>query len=316
MAEKVEYANNRGTEGTDYSGDLFLKDTLAYLNAQASSHQPFFLHVSLQQPHADLCVPDKWKQPFIDRFEDQPFAGNSYRAEPHPKATFAGMVTYLDDTVGQILRKLQDLEISENTLVIFSSDNGAMSEGGWSRENFRSSGVLRGGKRDLYEGGVRVPTIARWPGTIEGGSESDHVSAFWDFVPTVCELAGIDIPADTDGISYAPTLTGEGKQRKHDYLYWEFHEQGGKQAVRQGRWKGVRLGVQKDMFAPLELYDLESDLTESHNVADEHPDIVAHLAAIMEQAHRRNERFLFDAEKIDTAVGRSVPVDPAVSLGR
>ncbi|WP_197528641.1 arylsulfatase [Aeoliella mucimassa] len=199
----VEYPNNHGKEGDQYSGDLFLSDALDYLDTHAS--EPFFLHLSLQQPHADLNVPTQWKEPFLGKFDEVPYKGDHYRSEPNPKATFAGMVTYLDHSVGQIVAKLNELGIAENTLVIFSSDNGAMSEGGWNRDYFNGSGQYRGGKRDLYEGGIRVPTVAWWPGTIAPVSKSDHMSAFWDFLPTACELAGVDSPDDIDGISFAPT---------------------------------------------------------------------------------------------------------------
>ncbi|MGI9456400.1 MAG: sulfatase-like hydrolase/transferase, partial [Aeoliella sp.] len=276
-----------GKEGEQYSGDLFLAAALEYVEDHATG--PFFLHLSLQQSHADLAVPDKWKKPFIGKFEDEPYEGGHYRAEPHPKATFAGMVTYLDDTVGQITGKLRELGIADNTLLIFSSDNGAMSEGGWHRNNFNSSGPLRGGKRDLYEGGIRVPTIAWWPGKIAAGGQTNHVSAFWDFLPTACELAGAVTPEKIDGISYAPTLLGQGKQEQHEHLYWEFYEQGGKQAVRMGKWKGIRLNVSRDLDGPIELYDLSSDLGEANNVATEHPGIVAQITAAMRSAHIDSE---------------------------
>ncbi|MDA8745419.1 arylsulfatase [Rubripirellula amarantea] len=281
--EQVSYPSNHGKEGQQYSGDLFLADTLAYLDEHASD--TFFLHLSLQQPHADLAVPAKWKEPFLEKFNDRPFAGGHYRAEPHPKATFAGMVTYLDDTVGQVRAKLKELGIADNTLIVFSSDNGPMSEGGWEKANFNSGGPLRGGKRDLYEGGIRVPTIGCWPDKITAGSESAHVSAFWDFLPTACEAAGVAVPEGIDGISYLPTLLGQESQPRHDYLYWEFYEQGGKQAVRWGDWKGVRLRVNQDRQGPIELYDLSKDLGEQHNVAAEHPDVVAKLEALMSEAH-------------------------------
>ncbi|MCO6044666.1 arylsulfatase [Aeoliella sp. ICT_H6.2] len=283
--EKVTFDQNFGKEGTHYSGDIFLEKTLEYLEIHQEG--PFFLHLSLQQPHADLNVPEKWKKPFIGKFDEVPYAGAYYRGDPHPKATFAGMVTYLDDSVGQVLAKLQELGIAENTLVIFSSDNGAMSEGGWSREYFNSSGPYRGGKRDLYEGGIRVPTIAWWPGAIAAGSKSDHISAAWDFLPTACELAGMGAPSDIDGISFAPTLLARGKQRKHDYLYWEFYEQGGKQAVRRGDWKGVRLKVSDTPV--FELYNLAFDPGEQHDLAEEHPEIVAELLESMQQAHEESD---------------------------
>lgn len=288
---KEKYAKNNGKEGEQYSGDLFLADTRAWLDEHATQG-PFFLHLSLQQPHADLAVPDQWKAQFVGKFDETPFSGNRYRAESQPKATFAGMVTYLDDTVGQVITKLKELKIDENTLLFFSSDNGAMSEGGWSREYFNSSGPLRGGKRDMYEGGIRVPLIARWPGKIKAGMTSDHVSAFWDFVPTACELAKANQSADADGVSYAATLLGDVEhQKQHDYLYWEFYEQGGKQAVRRGDWKAVRLDVIENPARSMELYNLAEDLGETRDVAANHPKIIAEMAKIMRDAHTDHEQF-------------------------
>ena len=283
--ERLLFAGNRGKNGDTYSGDLFREQALDYIEQHADG--PFFLHLSLQQPHADLAVPDKWKEPFIDKFDDKPFPGDHYRAEPHPKATFAGMVTYLDDTVGKVAAKLEQLGIAEHTLVIFSSDNGAMSEGGWSRDSFDSSGPLRGGKRDMYEGGIRVPTLAYWPGTINAGGVTEHVSAFWDFLPTACELAGAEAPRDIDGISYVPTLLGQGEQPQHEYLYWEFYEQGGKQAVRQGNWKGIRLQVGANADGPLELYNLATDLGENENIAQQHPKICREAGPVDGRSTRR-----------------------------
>ncbi len=280
--KSVEYPNNQGKEGQQYSGDQFLPDALAFIDEHQA--ESFYLHLSLQQPHADLCVPEKWKQPFLGKFDEQPFKGGGYRAEEHPKSTFAGMVIYLDHSVGEVVAKLRELGIAENTLVVFSSDNGPMSEGGWHQNHFDSSGPLRGGKRDLYEGGIRVPTIAWWPGKIRGGTTTDHVSAFWDFLPTACEAAAIEIPEGLDGISYLPTLLGNA-QPKHEYLYWEFYERGGKQAVRKGNWKGVRLQVGKNPRGALEVYNLAVDLGETENVADAQPGIAAELAELMDQAH-------------------------------
>ncbi|TWU28121.1 arylsulfatase [Bythopirellula polymerisocia] len=280
--EKITYPTNHGKEGGEYSGDLFLAEALDYIEQHREG--PFYLHLSLQQPHADLSVPQEWKQPFLGKFEEVPFKGDHYRSEQHPKATFAGMVTYLDHSVGQVIAKLKELDIDNNTLVIFSSDNGPMSEGGWHKNYFDSDGPLKGGKRDFYEGGIRVPTIAWWPGAIEAASESNHISAFWDFLPTACELADVATPPGLDGISYLPTLLGQ-PQPEHKYLYWEFYEQGGKQAVRWGNWKGIRLNVSADPNGPLEVYDLENDLAETTNVADANPDIANQLAKFMEEAH-------------------------------
>ncbi len=290
---RVEYPGNQGKEGDTYSGEVFLDDTMRFLDQRAAAGKPFFLHLSLQQPHADLQVPDAWREKFIGQYDEQPAKGGGYRDEAHPKSTFVAMVSYLDDTVGQVLDKLKETGLAENTLVIFSSDNGPMNEGGWNRDYFDSNGPLRGGKRDMYEGGIRVPTIAWWPGTVKAGTTSNHISGFWDYVPTACELAGVDMPKRTDGISLVPTLTGKGEQPKHDYCYWEFYEQGGKQAVRAGKWKGIRLGVSQDRAAPLELYNLETDLAEEHNIAGDHPEIVAKLAAMMDEAHEPSELFQF-----------------------
>ncbi|QDU88546.1 Arylsulfatase [Pirellulimonas nuda] len=290
---RVEFPGNSGQQGDVYSGDVFRDAAMAYLEENAN--RPFFLHLALQQPHADLAVTERWKTPFLGHFEEIPFEGDHYRAEPNPKATFAGMVTYLDHTVGLVIEKLEELGIADNTLVIFSSDNGAMSEGGWSSEYFNSSGPLRGGKRDMYEGGIRVPTIAYWPGTIAPSSKTSHVSAFWDFAPTAFELAGIEASYELDGISYAPTLLGrDAEQAKHDHLYWEFYEKGGKQAVRWGKWKGVRLDVSLDRDGPIELYDLSTDLGEANDIASQHPQVVAHIEQLMRSAHVESEIVSFN----------------------
>lgn len=300
--DRVDYPGNHGKSGVTYTGDEFLADTLRYLDERAAAGKPFFLHLSLQQSHADLNVPDSWREKFIGKYDEPPYkpTNSHYRDEPHPKATYAAMMTYLDDTVGQVLDKLREHNLAENTLVIFASDNGAMGEGHWNRNYFNSSGPLRGGKRDLYEGGIRSPTIAWQPGTVAAGTTTEHVSAFWDFAPTACELAGCSPMEETDGISFAATLRSQpDQQAKHEYLYWEFYEQGGKQAVRMvgdpngPQWKGVRLKVGKNPNGPIELYDLSSDLAEQNNVAKEHPEVVAKIAAAMAEAHAESPIFEF-----------------------
>lgn len=287
--KRIAYPGNHGKEGDHYSGDLFREEALAYLDERAREDRPFFLHLSLQQPHADLAVPSAWREPLLDKYEEIPYAGGHYRGETHPKATFAGMIAHLDATVGAVIDKLRSLGMAEDTLVLFSSDNGAMSEGGWSRSYFQSSGALRGGKRDLYEGGVRVPLIAWQPGVIAAGHTTTHISAFWDFLPTACELAGVAAPPGIDGISYAPTLRGIGDQSQHDYLYWEFYEQGGKQAVRQGLWKAIRLDVGANRAGPVELYHLGRDPGELRDVATEFPEAAERLARLMDEAHTPSE---------------------------
>jgi len=195
------------------------------------------------------------------------------------------MVARLDFYVGQVLERLKKLGLDENTLVIFTSDNGPHLEGGADPTFFNSGGGLRGVKRDLYEGGIRVPFAARWPSVIHANQQSEFVGAFWDLLPTFATLAGAQQPHGIDGISFVNALTGAADQQEHPYLYWEFHEQGGKQAVRYGKWKGVKLGVLKDRNAALELYDLTNDVQEKQNVASEHPDVVKQIQQFMLQSH-------------------------------
>lgn len=185
--------------------------------------------------------------------------------------------------------KLKDLKLDENTLIVFTSDNGGNSPGFFDKE---SNGIFRGIKRDMYEGGVRIPFIARWKGHIAAGRTSEHVSAFWDFLPTACEMAGMEAPKSTDGISYLPELLGK-PQPQHEYLYWEFHEEGKKQAVRLGNWKGVRLNAADKPNGPIELYDLASDPSENINLADKHPDVVSKIDSLMKASHTNNPNWRF-----------------------
>jgi len=279
-----------------YSQDAITEEALKFIDKQADSNLPFFAYLPYNIPHASLMAPEEAMQEYVDEngnsmFREEPFPGGHYSAQPKPQATFAAMVTLLDKYVGSILDRLQDKGISQNTLVIFTSDNGPHEEGGHKPEFFNSNGPLRGIKRDLYEGGIRVPFIAWWPGTVEEGSESNHIGAFEDIMATFAELAREEIPPAIDGISIVPTLTDTGNQKKHEYLYWEFPARGGKQAVRMGKWKAVRLGVTENPDAPMELYNLEKDLGETTDVADQHPEIVDKMMNIIDQAHVASEDF-------------------------
>jgi uncharacterized sulfatase len=193
------------------------------------------------------------------------------------------MITRMDGDVGRLLDLLKELDIDRNTLVFFSSDNGPHNEAGHHLERFNPSGPLRGTKRALYEGGIRVPAIAWWPGTIQPGSTSDHIGYFGDWMATAAELAGANVPEPNDSLSFAPTLRGQpDKQPKHEYLYWEFYEQGGRQAVRFGDWKAIR----QPMFTgEVQLFNLSDDLSEENNLASQHPDLVKKAAEMMDQAH-------------------------------
>jgi arylsulfatase A-like enzyme len=300
--KKVMLAGNEGKKTEQYAPDLIQEQTLKFI--EANKDNPFFLYVPNVIPHAELLVPeDEIVKSYRGQFAEKPYKGvddgrsykrGGYGSVETPRANFAAMVTRLDRYVGEILDRLRQLGLDKRTLVMFTSDNGPHGEGGANPKYFDSSGGLRGMKRDLYEGGIRVPMIARWPGKIKAGSGSEHISAFWDVMPTLAELAGADAPDNIDGISFVPTLLGQKqKQKEHEYLYWEFHERGGKQAVRKGKWKAIRLQVKRDPDGPLELYDLQKDPQEKNNVASQHPDIVDRMAQIMREAHVDSDVFVF-----------------------
>ncbi|MFR9672736.1 MAG: sulfatase/phosphatase domain-containing protein, partial [Rikenellaceae bacterium] len=192
---------------------------------------------------------------------------------------------------GRVNSLLKELGLDENTMVLFASDNGAHAEGGADPEFFNSTGVYRGIKRDLYEGGIRTPFIAYMPNTIPAGVKNNEMSAFWDMMPTFAELIGVDCPAESDGISILPTLLGKKQTEFHDYLYWEFHEQGGKQAVRKGDWKLIKLQAKVPAKTYFELYNIVADPSEKNNVVDANPAIVEELKAIMASARTESELF-------------------------
>jgi arylsulfatase A-like enzyme len=266
------------TNKVEYSHDLFANEALQFI--EDNKDQPFFLYLPFTIPHANNEAGDKG----MEVPNHGIYANKDW---PEPQKGHAAMISRMDKDVGRIEDKLKELGLTENTLVIFTSDNGPHKEGGADPAFNDSNGPLRGMKRDLYEGGIRVPMIAKWPGVIDAGSNSDHVSAFWDYMPTFAELIGWNAPAETDGISLLPTLTGSGRQQQHDNLYWEFHERGVKQAVRMGKWKGVRLGVDSKP----ELYDLSVDIGETNNVAAQHPDIVAEIVKRIESEHADHPEF-------------------------
>lgn len=286
-----------------YSPDAIHEQALSFI--EENSDNPFFLYYPAQIPHASLTVPDETLAMYLDENgesifdEDTSFSFGAYTYQPKPLAAYAAMVTHLDRHVGELIDLLHEKEIAEKTLVIFTSDNGSYSEGGYHYSMHDSNGPLRGGKRDLYEGGIRVPMIAWWPGVIEAGSTSEHLSYFPDILPTFGELAGASIPPDIDGISMVPNLFGSRHQADHEYLYWEFHGQGGKQAVRKGKWKGVRLNVRENPDSPIELYDLESDIAEENDLSEQFPEIVRDMDRIMKEAHVHSEVFpLFEQETV------------------
>jgi arylsulfatase A-like enzyme len=289
--QKVELEGNDMIKQVgQYTHDLFANEALDFI--ERNKKRPFFLYLPLTIPHAELSVPEDSMEAYKGLFSETPHKQGYYNKQKAPKAAFAGMVSRLDRDVGRIMAQLKKLGLDDNTLVLFTSDNGPHKEGGADPEFFNSSGPLRGIKRDLYEGGIRVPMIAHWPGKIEATSETDHISAFWDFLPTCTEIAGIRKRRRIDGISFLPTLLGK-RQREHKYMYWEFHEQGGKQAIRMGNWKGVRLNVKKDMEGPIALYDLGSDLGERRDVSSKHPKVVQEIRTLMKKARTESKDFPF-----------------------
>ena len=273
--------------GTDYAIDFMTREATDWLRANRS--KPFFLYFAPTIPHVALQVPEAALKEYEGKFPETPYTGdNRYLPQRTPRAAYAAMITYLDVQVGRILDTLKEIGADERTLVVFTSDNGATFDvGGAPTAFFESNGPLRGHKTNLYEGGIRVPMIARWPGRIRAGAASDHVGANWDMWATFAELTGGEPPDETDGISIAPTLLARGTQRRHETLYWEFHSQGSSQAVRMGRWKGIRNNATKQPDGPIELYDLERDLGETTNVAAANPDIVRRIEAVMKSSHTR-----------------------------
>ena len=288
--------NRRDVAAGVYSADVIHEQAMDFLRSHVRQTQalaaqapdgeetPFFLYLAYTPPHGEYQVPAESAEPYRGKFPEQPIpARGGHAAQPEPYATYAGMIARLDGHVGEVLDALDELGIAEDTLVIFTSDNGPSPPNN-ELELFDSNGPLRGRKGELYEGGIRAPFLARWKGRVPPGSTSDILTSFWDFLPTAAELAEAPAPQGIDGVSIAPTLTGEGEQQEHEYLYWE-HPGGDLKkhyrAARMANWKAIRNGED----APLELYNLDDDLGETTNQAESHPDVASRMAAILEQAH-------------------------------
>lgn len=304
--DKVEYPENIGIRDEEgryipgkgtYCHDEFTREALQFI--ENNKDDPFFLYLPYAIPHAELVIPeDSWEPysgydwpetPKAEGGGARPGHGygsqyvDGYCAQDRPNFTYAAMISRMDRDIGQVLDLLMELELDENTIVMFGSDNGPSDEGGQSMEFFESSGGLRGYKRDIYEGGIRTPFIARWPGQIKAGAVTDHPSAFWDFLPTACEIAGIPVPGNVDGISFLPELLGKtSKQEKHEYLYWEWRDL---QAIRAGKWKFFYMNSTKPEEEPVyELYDLSADWPEQNNIADEHPELIQKFLPYLKEA--------------------------------
>ncbi len=289
-AERIEL------DGQTYSHDLIMERALRFI--RENRDRPFFCYLPVTIPHAAMQVPDEYAAPFREKwpqFNDRigRYAGTRVT---NPIAAFAGMMVKMDEGVGELLALLEELGIDEHTVVMFTSDNGPHREGGHQPDFFNSNGPFSGYKRDLTDGGIRMPFLVRWPGRIEAGAVSDHISAHWDFLPTACDLAGAATPDDLDGISMLPTLLGRLDQQKHhDYLYWEFYERGGKRAVRLGKWKAIQRNLHKDADSPILLYDVEADPAEQHDLAADHPEVIAQVRAAFAEAHEPTDTWHFRA---------------------
>lgn len=305
--EKVMLTGNEGTQTQEYAPDVIHEQALKFL--ETNKDKPFFMYYPSIIPHAELFAPEAYMEKHRGKYDPEKQykgvdGGENYRlgpygSQPEAHAAFAAMINLLDDQVGELVAKLEELGILENTLIIFTSDNGPHTEGGADPDYFDSNGIFKGYKRDLYEGGIRVPMIATWKGKITPGTRTDHISAFWDVFPTLSEITGATEPNDADGISFLPTLLGNDEdQQKHDYLYWEFHELGGRKALQKENWKLVKYDVFDPEKTTTELYDLENDPGENNNLADKHPERVKELTDIMESARTESEIFQFASKTV------------------
>ena len=288
---RFELPGNKIKSGEIHSHDLIEKEALAFITAHRQD--PFFLFLPATLPHVSLQIPEASLKEYAGKLgEDPPYDGKKgYLPHPTPHAAYAAMVTRLDQTVGKIRQTLKELGLAENTLVIFSSDNGPTHNvGGADSTFFESAGPLRGLKGSMYEGGLRVPFVAAWPGVIKPGSTNDGRFAFWDLLPTIAELTGQKVPEGVDGISILPALTGKGTQKSHEFLYWESPGYGAQQALIAGDWKAVRQQLAKGVIKT-ELYDLNADPNEKTDVAGKNSEVVRRLEGLMSSAHVPSKLF-------------------------
>jgi len=272
----------------EYSGDVMTKYALEFIDD--NKDQPFFLYMPYPQPHVSLQAPQEYIDQYIGKFKgEKPYYGQDhYAASRYPLSTYAAMITYLDSQIGKVMDKVKELGLDDNTIIMFSSDNGTTFNGGVNAKFFNSVDSLRGLKMDVFEGGIREPFLARWPGKIKAGSTTDLVSVQYDLMATLAELTGQDA-GNTDGISFLPTLLGNyAAQEIHEYIYWEYPENGGQLAIRIGDWKGVKVNVRKKGYkeAPWRVFNLEDDRAETTDLAAQHPELTKHFDEIVKKEHQ------------------------------
>lgn len=274
--------------GKDYSGDVITKYALEFIDK--NKEKPFFLYMPYMQPHVSLQVPSEFIKPYIGQFAgERPYYGQQgYASTKYPLSTYAGMITYLDAQVGKVMDKIKELGLEDNTIIMFSSDNGTTFNGGVKAQFFNSVAGLRGLKMDVFEGGIREPFLAKWPGKIAAGSTTDLPSVQFDLMATLADLTGQDA-GKTDGISFLPTLLGKpGEQKMHEYIYWEYPEKGGQTAIRMGDWKGVKINIRKNGYenSPWMLFNLKDDRGETNNLAAKHPELIKRFNEIVKKEHQ------------------------------
>jgi arylsulfatase len=283
-ADPLDVKSYSAYAGKQYAPDLMAEEALAFI--RTNRERPFFLNLTFTIPHAALQVPEDSLAEYLGAFPETPYKGEKgYLPHRAPRAAYAAMVTRFDGCIGRVMALVREMKLDGDTVVMFTSDNGPTFNGGTDSAFFESAGSLRGLKQDVYEGGIRVPFVARWPGHIPAGRVSSLPCAFWDMMPTFAELGGGATPKGLDGVSLVPTLEGRpDAQQKRPYLYWEF---AGHQAVRLGDWKGVRLRK----ATATELYDLATDSGEKANVASAHPDVVARIEEVFRTGRTESELF-------------------------
>ncbi|MEQ8704950.1 MAG: arylsulfatase [Phaeodactylibacter sp.] len=275
----------------EYSNDLFTERALAFIQEHQDSSFLLYLPYTIPHDNGEAPVGERQEVPQLGRFQEMDW--------PAERKGYAAMIERLDGYVGQITHLVDSLGLGKNTLIVFTSDNGPMQETRSFTAFFDSNGPYRGGKRDVYEGGIRMPFVARWTGTIAPGTTTAFPSAFHDFLPTACAIAGVEPPEQITGQSYLPTLLGQ-EQMPPEYLYFAFYEQGKKQAVRKGKWKALRNGVFEQPDIPWELYDLNEDPGETQNLAGQHPEVVLELAQLAARAHHTDPNWpLFKTEAVE-----------------
>lgn len=302
--KRIEISANDDLKRGEYGPEIIHESLINFIetNNPQKTGKPFFCFYPTIIPHAELSAPDNYMEKYRGKFLPEKEykgveSGNRYKmggysSQTESHAAFAAMINVLDDHVGNIVAKLKELGLYENTLIIFTSDNGPHREGGADPDFFDSNGALKGYKTDLYEGGIRVPMLAVWKGKIQAGQTTEHISAFWDVFPTITDIVGMPNSANMDGVSFLPTLLGKN-QKQHDHLYWEYFGAGGRKALRKGDWKLVKYHVSSPEKTTTELYNLSTDIGEERNVAKQYPEIVKELTEIMNMSRTESEIFKF-----------------------